>query len=491
MDVPLNVLVVDDEKVLAWALKDSCEEMGCVVQVAHTFEDGVGFLDKSPWDVLITDINLADQEEGIELLDLAKRKYPEIEVIITTAQSDFNLAKKAIRKHVHSFINKPYDLEEIHTAVQDIQKKSNVYKKIKFLEKENSDLRAKANERDGMIQYISQVNLRRQEQAQARMMISSQDHKNLMYHCERLDKGRYGFFAMSSKTKGIQKGFHEHLVWNMCREYVRDGLAPSPILTKMNDVLLKNGMDVSAMFIFTWDPLKNKITYANAGWDFVIGIGKNDLLDFPVTSGLIGLTESMNFVEKELGFSLLEGLVMTKEPMGGSDKNAYLKKCQLVLSKTENSSRQNVRDVSHVLEGDYECLFLQLDSKETTHNLDLNFVNPEENIKNLQEYLQLISEDESVGSEEDIYLIKTVCVEAYLFLLDRCSKDSSVTLVWSSGTKHRTCVFECRNFCISESESIEHPARPLWDQLADRWQIENRKNNASRMTFVWSRRVHV
>jgi DNA-binding NarL/FixJ family response regulator len=72
-------------------------------------------------DLVIVDIQLPEVN-GLEILHLLKRKFPEIKILIFTGKTSHQSVKIAVRGHADGFINKISGLEELEKAVHAVAK---------------------------------------------------------------------------------------------------------------------------------------------------------------------------------------------------------------------------------------------------------------------------------------------------------------------------------------------------------------------------------
>lgn len=110
-----KILVVEDERLLRWALKQRLEQAGYRVLEAGTgkealrqFGDGV--------DVVLLDIKLPDAN-GFDLLHNIKQVCPHCEVIVMTSLSAREAQQRADKEGTFRLVEKPFELDEMVEAV--------------------------------------------------------------------------------------------------------------------------------------------------------------------------------------------------------------------------------------------------------------------------------------------------------------------------------------------------------------------------------------
>ena len=114
--MPLEILVIDDEKIVGQRLKASLEQEGYSLE---SFTDPVKALDRirqKIFDVVVTDIRM-DNLDGITVLEEIRKKSQRTKVIIITGYATLEIAREALTKGAFDFISKPFKLKEIREAI--------------------------------------------------------------------------------------------------------------------------------------------------------------------------------------------------------------------------------------------------------------------------------------------------------------------------------------------------------------------------------------
>jgi two-component system response regulator AtoC len=107
-----TVLIVDDERTLARAVKAFLGEAGYEAEVAGDAEQAIELLPRLRPDVIFTDVRLPGMS-GIDLLRRVKEFDPAIPVIIMTAYGTIEGAVEAVKLGAFDYMKKPVDLEEL------------------------------------------------------------------------------------------------------------------------------------------------------------------------------------------------------------------------------------------------------------------------------------------------------------------------------------------------------------------------------------------
>jgi two-component system, NtrC family, response regulator AtoC len=107
-----TVLVVDDERTLARAIKAFLGESGYEAEVAGDGEQALALLESLRPDVVFADVRLPGMS-GIDLLRRIQEFDPAIPVIIMTAYGTIEGAVEAVKLGAFDYMKKPVDLEEL------------------------------------------------------------------------------------------------------------------------------------------------------------------------------------------------------------------------------------------------------------------------------------------------------------------------------------------------------------------------------------------
>lgn len=130
-----RILVVDDEKLVAWSLEQALSEEGFRVKCAASGAEARAlFLEFSPHVVLL-DIRLPDAD-GLELLKEFKAQDKEVVIIMITAFADADSAVKALKDGADDFIGKPFDIENIKHVVSKALEKKQLESQVDFFKKQ-------------------------------------------------------------------------------------------------------------------------------------------------------------------------------------------------------------------------------------------------------------------------------------------------------------------------------------------------------------------
>jgi DNA-binding NtrC family response regulator len=114
-----TVLVVDDEQNHADGMVESLERLPVQAVAVYTPKDALELLRSQRIDVLITDLKLESETDGLGLLREAKQLNPQIEVILVTAYATIETCKEAMRQGASDYLVKPIDIDQLRALVSE------------------------------------------------------------------------------------------------------------------------------------------------------------------------------------------------------------------------------------------------------------------------------------------------------------------------------------------------------------------------------------
>ncbi len=130
----MSILIADDDPVIRRLFEKRLQDAGYTVTVAVDGIDAARNLDRSHFDVLITDLVMPGDIGGIELLQIAKEKDVLTEVVVITAHSSVDTAVDAMKKGASDYLEKPVNFDELFLRLDKIDQ-------LKSLVRNADDLR--------------------------------------------------------------------------------------------------------------------------------------------------------------------------------------------------------------------------------------------------------------------------------------------------------------------------------------------------------------
>lgn len=116
----MNVLIVEDEFIIARNIKKVCEGIPGIntVDIALNYEDAMVKASSSAFDVYLTDIFLGDRHDGLEFCQHLRTRQPQVPIIVLTSAYSLEFLEQAFSLGVNDYILKPFHPRELELRIQ-------------------------------------------------------------------------------------------------------------------------------------------------------------------------------------------------------------------------------------------------------------------------------------------------------------------------------------------------------------------------------------
>ncbi|HEY9205397.1 MAG TPA: response regulator [Candidatus Methanoperedens sp.] len=128
--VQKKIMVVEDERIVAEDIMRCLQKLGYTVSVASSGEKAIKDLEKNAADLVLMDIVLKGEKDGIETAGMISSNF-KIPVVYLTAYSDKEILERAKITEPFGYIIKPYNERELYTAIETAIYKHEMEKKLK------------------------------------------------------------------------------------------------------------------------------------------------------------------------------------------------------------------------------------------------------------------------------------------------------------------------------------------------------------------------
>jgi ATP-dependent Lon protease len=112
-----TILIVEDEEIARKNLTHVISREGYDVITAKDGLEATQLINQHHFDIILTDLKM-DKIDGMGVLEAAKKKDPDIEVIMITGYATVTTAVSAMRNGSFHFITKPFKVEEIRSIIK-------------------------------------------------------------------------------------------------------------------------------------------------------------------------------------------------------------------------------------------------------------------------------------------------------------------------------------------------------------------------------------
>ena len=135
---PKCVLIVDDEETVLAVTQEFLLRMGYACDVALNAYQALEKLHKQHFNLVISDI-VMEGKDGIELMQEAKRTYPQLDFIIMTGYASEYAYVDIINAGAADYMTKPFEMEELRARIGRIERERRI---LNELEDTNDQLEA-------------------------------------------------------------------------------------------------------------------------------------------------------------------------------------------------------------------------------------------------------------------------------------------------------------------------------------------------------------
>ena len=116
VDVPVRILIADDEIYIREGLRDALQRPGRTVDIVADGHAARRAFDDSIYDVVLLDLRMPGPS-GLELLVEISDRLPDTQTLLLTAHGNIDTAVEAMRAGAFDFMTKPVDLDHLRLVV--------------------------------------------------------------------------------------------------------------------------------------------------------------------------------------------------------------------------------------------------------------------------------------------------------------------------------------------------------------------------------------
>jgi len=130
-----RLLIVDDDKLLRWSLRERLQDAGYETLEAGTLREAEARLGEGV-DMVLLDQRLPDGS-GLELLRKIRKHEPELPILMMTGHSSVEQAVEAMREGAYHYARKPLNLDEMSMLVSRALEASRLRREVHSLRTRN------------------------------------------------------------------------------------------------------------------------------------------------------------------------------------------------------------------------------------------------------------------------------------------------------------------------------------------------------------------
>ncbi len=149
----IKVLIVEDELIISQDISFKLEDLGYqVVAMATSFEEAKETIDAEDLDVILLDVNLSADKDGIDVANYINQHKP-TPFIYLTSNADYSTVSRAKDTKPNGYILKPINKKDLFTSIEmALSSKPEVNKEIK----EASNDALFVNHKDALVKIVQE-----------------------------------------------------------------------------------------------------------------------------------------------------------------------------------------------------------------------------------------------------------------------------------------------------------------------------------------------
>jgi DNA-binding NtrC family response regulator len=120
MSSPLKVLIVDDEECMRASISMILDFHGFTAETAENPQDAIDRMAAQRFDVILTDLRMSGPEDGLLVVEAAKRDHPNALVLLMSAFPDVSSTTSGVTLHSDQSVPTPIDIPSL---IQKIEQK--------------------------------------------------------------------------------------------------------------------------------------------------------------------------------------------------------------------------------------------------------------------------------------------------------------------------------------------------------------------------------
>lgn len=136
----MDFLVIDDERSIRDATCMLIDDEGHYAEPVINSANALSRLKEEKYDAILLDLRLGN-ENGLDVLEVLVKQYPQVPVIMFTAQATVKTAVEAVRRGALDFLEKPFTREEFRAVLARLHRFRQMSQRIEILEKEVKEVR--------------------------------------------------------------------------------------------------------------------------------------------------------------------------------------------------------------------------------------------------------------------------------------------------------------------------------------------------------------
>ncbi len=128
----MDILIVDDEKIIRDAVGQLAEDAGHYAEYAASGSRALEMLREAAFDLVILDLRIG-AESGLDVLAEMQKRFPNVPVVLSTAAGNIATAVEAMRRGAMDFLEKPFTSAQLQLVLARAQKNRRLVQRVEEL----------------------------------------------------------------------------------------------------------------------------------------------------------------------------------------------------------------------------------------------------------------------------------------------------------------------------------------------------------------------
>ena len=116
----LNLLIVNDDRLIREACREAATALGYHTTTSQSAEQAFWFIESQTIDIVLLDLNLPESAR-LDILREIKRRRPDIEVIVASANATVDSAVQAMKNGASDYVTKAFGMRELKLLLENAE----------------------------------------------------------------------------------------------------------------------------------------------------------------------------------------------------------------------------------------------------------------------------------------------------------------------------------------------------------------------------------
>ena len=139
MKIKGRIFLLDDDELIVTMLSRALRNEGFETQVQTSSQEIIEKLEEWHPDIMLLDINLGEDRNGLDILGEIKAHEIETEVLMLTGDDTAESAIEAMKFGASDYLTKPFNVDEVIMVIRGVLEKTKLKNEVRYLRKSRMD----------------------------------------------------------------------------------------------------------------------------------------------------------------------------------------------------------------------------------------------------------------------------------------------------------------------------------------------------------------